>query len=486
MRRDLPPFERSPRADIPPPPIPGRRHYNPFLVFGIPIFFVLAFYVMLVVVTQADQIFLPGNELHIGVFKVIPGVDSSSNPDYANIEQRINIVVMGLDQRRDEPSDTPSRTDSVFILTLDPYSKTAGMFFIPRDTLVEIPDGAGGYVKNRINVAYEMGQYNYNNYPGGGPGLVKDTIEHNFGIPIDHYVLLNFNNFVALIDELGGIDVDVPQYVYDGAYNDCNRCPTYAVEFLPGLQHMDGETALAYARLRKTDNDFKRIERQQLVIKATVKRASDAGVLLGSNPINLYKKYKDSVQTDISDFKVPGLAALGSEIGVDNIVMVSMAPATYPCTSGCNGAAVLLWDRDKMEELKARVFNDGRLQGEHAIVEVLNGTQRPDLAGSFAAFLTKQGMAPEQVQIDEYAGGELWNTTVIYDFSNKAYTAKKLADWLKLDPTRILPASHPDAAHIRDLSPASDVVVILGEDVSLPDDVVSGDTSLRETATAGG
>ncbi|MCH8955164.1 LCP family protein, partial [candidate division KSB1 bacterium] len=66
------------------------------------------------------------------------------------------------------------------------------------------------------------------------------------GLPvdeIDYYIVLNFNNFIELIDELGGIDVDVPSYARDVAYNDCNGCPYYPVEFFAGLQHMDGETA---------------------------------------------------------------------------------------------------------------------------------------------------------------------------------------------------------------------------------------------------
>lgn len=470
---------------MPAPAVAGRRHYNPALIFGIPIFAVFAFYVMLVVITQADQIFLPGNDLNIGVFKIVPGVDSGQNPDSASIDERINIVVLGLDQRRDEPADMPARTDTVFILTLDPFSKTAGIFSIPRDTLVDIPDGYGGYTKNRINVAYETGEYRYTNYPGGGAGLVKDTIEYNFGIPIDNYILLNFNNFVELIDELGGIDVDVPEYVYDGAYNDCNKCAYHEVEFIEGPQHMDGETALAYARVRKMDNDFKRIERQQLVIKSTAMRAASAGTLLGGNPLDLYKKYKDSVNTDISDFRIPGLAKLGQQVGFDNINMVSLAPATYPCQTGCGGAAVLYFDKAKMEELKARVFSDGRLQGEHAVVKVLNGTETPDLAGSFASFLTNQGLASEQVTIDEYANGELYDRTAIYDLSGKLYTAQKLAEWLNLDTTLIKPAEDPGTQRLRESSPSSDVVVILGADVQLPDEV-TGDTSLSNVATTGG
>ena len=124
-----------------------------------------------------------------------------------------------------------------------------------------------------------MGEYTYKDYPGGGAGLVKDTIEHNFNIPIDYYVLLNFNNFIELIDELGGIDIDVPEYAYDPAYNDCNDCYYYPVEFLEGPEHMVGERALAYARIRASDNDFKRIERQQLVVKATARKAADLGTV---------------------------------------------------------------------------------------------------------------------------------------------------------------------------------------------------------------
>lgn len=464
-RRDFPPLERPRRDNADEFEMPRRRHYSPLIIFSIAIFAVAAFYLGLVVVTQADQIFLPGNELGLPVVKSLPGVDSGNTPDFADINERINIVLLGLDQRRDEPDDQPYRTDTVMILTIDPYSKTAGAFSIPRDTLVQIPDGYGGYTEDRINVAYELGEYMYRGYPGGGAGLVKDTIEYNFEIPIDHYVVLNFNSFIEIVDELGGITVDVPEYVYDPAYSDCNRCAYRYVEFVPGPQQLDGETALAYARLRHSDNDFKRIERQQLVIKAMARRASDIGVLLGSNPINLYKKYKESVKTDISDIRAAGLALLGKQIGPDNIHTVSMQPATYPCT-GCS-ASVLLWDPQKLEELKAQVFSDGRLQTEQARVEVLNGTPVPDLAGDFASFLRGQGLPSEQIAVDEYAGGELYDETLIIDLSGKSYTVSRLAQWLGLPGSRVLTASDPRSAPFIDT--VANVVVVLGKDVDLPD-----------------
>ncbi len=262
--------------------------------------------------------------------------------------------MLGLDLRRDEPDDLPARTDSVMILTMDPYSKTGGAFSIPRDTSVEIPDGYGGFTNDRINMVYELGEYTYKDYDGGGAGLVKDTIEHNFDIPIDNYVILNFNNFIELIDELGGIQIDVPEYAYDPSYSDCNSCYTYPVEFLEGPEGMEGERALAYARIRASDNDFKRIERQQLVLRAVSKKAAELGTVF-SNPVSLYNKYNDAVKTDISEFQIPGLADLAKQVGPDNIRTVSMAEATYPCDY-CPGA-VLLFNEAKMEKLRDQVFS---------------------------------------------------------------------------------------------------------------------------------
>ena len=465
----------SDRPSGPEPPLRVHRRYNPALIFGIPLFAVAAFYLALVVVTQLDDVFLPGNEL--GVPSVLPFV-GEDDPEYASVEERINILVMGLDLRRDESDDTPGRTDSVFVLSMDPYSKTAGIFSIPRDLLVEIPNGRGGYTRDRINTAYEVGQYTYDDYPGGGGGLARDTVEHNFDIPIDHYVVLNFNNFIEIVDELGGVDVDVPEYAYDAAYNDCKRCPFYPVEFVPGTQHMDGETALAYARIRKSDNDFKRIERQQIVMRATAKKAFDLGILL-DDPLGLYKKYKDSVKTDIGDFKAGGLALLSRQIGLDNIRMESIASATYPCpASACGGAAMLLADWDAVEEIKNRVFSDGRLQSEGAIVKVLNGTATPDLAQEFAAFLRAQGIPAEQISVDEYANGALYNSTLVVDLSGKTHTAQKLASWLALAETRIKKAADPEAVQFGD--PAANVVVVLGADARVPQLPAARETTLPD------
>jgi hypothetical protein len=277
---------------------------------------------------------------------------------------------------------------------------------------------------------------------------------------------MNWASFIEIVDELEGIDVNIPEYAYDPAYSDCSFCGSvYPVEFVPGVEHMDGERALAYARIRKSDNDFKRIERQQIVMRAVATKALSLNLLDAGKAKGLYDKYTASVRTNIPAIKVPGLALLGRDIGVDNLRMVSMAPATYPCN--CGPASVLSWDPSLVEELKAQVFSDSLLAEEYARVEVLNGTVVPDLAGDFAGFLRLKGVDPLQVSVDEYADGLLYDQTIIIDVGGDAhYTAERMAEWLGLPDGRVLAGSDAQAAPFLDTT--AEVVVVLGADVEVP------------------
>ena len=447
-----------------------RGHFNFPLIAGIFAFALLSLYAFAAMVTQIDDDLLPGNQLSIPIVRALPGIDDGSDPDSAEtIDERINILLLGLDQRLDDASDEPYRTDSVVIFTIDPFAKTAGAFSIPRDTLVDIPDGNGGvYSQNRINVAYGMGEYtSLKGYPGGGPQLVMDTIDQNFGIPIDYYVIMNWENFIEIIDELGGIDVTVKRYAYDPAYAECSFCgEVYPVEFVPGTEHMDGRRALAYARIRKSDDDFKRIERQQDVMQAVASKALTLNLFDVGKAKNLYSQYTQSVRTNIPAIKVPGLALLARQVGLENLRTVSAADATFPCTY-CGPAAVLDWDPVKFEELKAQVFSDAILIQEYARVEVLNGTVVPELAGDFAGVLRIRGVGSELILIDEYADGLLYDTTIVIDVnSNADHTATKVAEWLGLPEGSVI--SGTDARAVGFLDTNAQVVVVLGADVHLP------------------
>ncbi|MBE7474832.1 MAG: hypothetical protein DPW09_14230 [Anaerolineae bacterium] len=180
---------------------------------------------------------------------------------------QLNVLILGQDRR---PGETgPVRTDTLILAAFDPQQPQAALLSIPRDLWVDIP----GQGANRINTAHYFGELTQ---PGYGPELAKQTVQNNFGPTLHGYILVDFAGFVALIDALGGIEVDVPETIVDENY------PTddygYTTIVIPaGPQHMDGATALIYARTRHTDSDFGRSQRQQQVLRALVKRLAQPG-----------------------------------------------------------------------------------------------------------------------------------------------------------------------------------------------------------------
>lgn len=171
---------------------------------------------------------------------------------------RLNVLILGLDHRPGE--NLPARTDSLILATFDPQQPHVALLSIPRDLWVDIP----GHGSNRINTANYFGDLDQ---PGHGPLLAVQTVQQNFGLTLHGYLELDFNGFVALVDALGGIDLEAPETIVDDRY----PTPDYGVTTITipaGPQHMDGATALIYARTRHADSDFGRGQRQQQVLRA--------------------------------------------------------------------------------------------------------------------------------------------------------------------------------------------------------------------------
>lgn len=234
-------------------------------------------------------------------------------PDWDK-KDRINVLLLGVDRREQE--EIP-RSDTIIVVTIDPLTKDVSMLSIPRDLLVTIP----GYGENKINAAYALGA----NSPITGPGLVRATIEYNFGIPIHYYAEVDFDGFVRIVDTLGGVVVDVPAPIKDDEYpgEDYNYTRIY---FAPGLQRMDGKTALRYVRTRHDDNDFSRGYRQQQVLRAL--REQGLRLDLIRKAPQLVDSLGDTVRTDLSPTQVLALAKLGTEIPRDRIHSYTLLDAT--------------------------------------------------------------------------------------------------------------------------------------------------------------
>jgi LCP family protein required for cell wall assembly len=454
----------SRREPATPPPRPSRpRLRNQLLfVFGIILLAGGAFYTALVVATQIDQIFFPDSEIKIGGgLARLPLIDKSNTGEELG-GGRINVLVMGLD-RRPREGDAPSRTDTMFVMTVDPSTRTARGLAMPRDLFVDIPSKTGNTTfKERVNAAYVIGETQ--DYQGGGPALAKATVEKLLGIKIHYYVTIDFEGFREVINLIGGVDVDVPPPGVNDPFYSETELPGdyYPCVFQPGLHHMDGSDALCYSRVRRNSSDLDRIFRQQRIMFAVMDKVTELKVLADpANALNLWKRYKSTIQTDINDFQVPGFAKLIGSIDTDQMAFLSLGAVTTPYTTP-QGAAVLLPSPEGIAVIVDAFMSDDRLLQEAALVEVQNGTSTNGHASKAVEYLTQLGI-PQASLVAVNASGA-YDRTEIIDFGGKRYTAERIAGWLSVPKNRVRQGTEADQL-LRNSE--ADIVVILGPDAKV-------------------
>ncbi len=179
------------------------------------------------------------------------------------VKQRkvINIALFGADNSKGIESTSEERSDVMKIVSLDFDNKKIKVTSLERDVVVYIPGDHQEY--GHFNWAYWF----------GGPELAVKTINYNLDLDITQYVTLNFRSVIELIDLIGGVDISLTKaeatYFVDG-HIDHNA--------VPGVNHMNGEVALSYARLREIDSNFNRMERQNNVIRAVITKLKDKSV----------------------------------------------------------------------------------------------------------------------------------------------------------------------------------------------------------------
>nr|WP_309098545.1 LCP family protein [Fredinandcohnia onubensis] len=175
----------------------------------------------------------------------------------------VSILLMGVEDY--SSGGNGGRTDTLLVATLNPKNHSMKLLSIPRDTLVYIPNK--GY-KDKINHAYGSGEEE----------STIETVEEFLDIPIDYYATINFNGFKTIIDEIGGVTVDVPFDFWEKSDEPGQR----RLYFEEGKMKLNGEEALAYARMRKRDprGDFGRNDRQKQIIGAVVDRITSPNMLL--------------------------------------------------------------------------------------------------------------------------------------------------------------------------------------------------------------
>jgi LCP family protein required for cell wall assembly len=383
-----------------------------------------------------------------------------------NGSDRVTVLVMGLDYRDWESGTGAPRTDSMMLVTVDPVAHTAGMMSIPRDLWVEIP----GFEHNRINTAYFLGE-SYN-LPGGGPALAMKTVENLLGVPVQYYAVIEFSAFEKMIDEIGGIEVLVPERVKISPLGRRSR-------WLEAKAYrLDGPDALAYARARKTEGgDFDRAQRQQQVILAVRDRVLELNMIptLITRAPALYQELQQGIRTNLSFDQMLALSLLASQIDKKEIRRGVIAPPemvlfeTLP-----DGAEVLKPVPDRIRELRDEIFTNTSAiapsvpvesidpietaKQETARLAVRNGSGIEGLATRTSDYLKSQGLNVTEVGNADRLDYEV--SRILVHSDRYPYTVRYLAGLLHLSESQILSQVDP--------SSTVDIEVILGRDWDVP------------------
>lgn len=243
---------------------------------------------------------------------------------------RTNILLLGTDAR--QPESWVGRTDTMVLATIIPWRPYGGMLSLPRDLWVVIPD----YGENRINTAHFFGEADQ---AGGGPPLAMQTVQSNFGVNVDYYIRVRFVGFLEIVDALGGVEIELgqPMSGYDA-----------------GKHLLNGEQALAFVRDRAGSDDFARIARGQIFLKALGKhmltpsawvRLPQVAAVLG-----------DFVESDIPVWLWPRLGFALLRLGPDGIDgRVITREMTNPFTTS-GGAQVLGPNWERINPVLMEVF----------------------------------------------------------------------------------------------------------------------------------
>ena len=331
----------------------------------------------------------------------------------------LNILLVGTDERTEAVNDADAfthlnqldgtedttefsddaRSDSMILVSLDIKDHVIRLVSIERGTGVPI-----------LLDGYE-GQYDWitHTFRYGGAKLTMKTIEDCFNVQVDHYVRVNFNSFVQIVDAVGGVDLDITEMEAKALNWEVPSNSMLIVNHVdPGPNHFDGYTALQYARLRKIDNDWKRVERQRTVIKAVLDQVQNASVMELDNLLNTILPL---IQTNFTKSEIAALLVqLPGFLGCDVQQMSMPLQGTYGIRTGMDDR--LMYDPDWVVNIKAL---QDFLYDDKTAEEVIAAT--PETAAAEAAgelVIATRESADVTNPVDEYNSKYLHRIDMTY------------------------------------------------------------------------
>ncbi len=382
-------------------------------------------------------------------------------------EGRINILLLGI-----SGENHPSRnlTDTIMIMSADTNQKKVSMLSLPRDLYANIPELS---YSAKINTVY---QYGLQNNEGTEP--VKKTVEEITGIPIHYFLILDFDGFKKIIDDIGGVNIMVERDIYDPRYPG----PNYSYETFEikkGLRHMDGETALKYARERHNDpqGDFGRARRQQQVIQAVKNRVFSLQTFLNVFTLNnLLDTLEQNLKTNIQLNEIESFINLAKVVDSQNItneVVDAWNKDSLLKVSHINTGSARMFiliprvgNFSEVQELAQNIFNLDKIQKRQAEIEkeeasitIINQSNDKNLGNKIRELLRDKLKMKNVSFLHNQAKPENISTIIIDNTNGqKLFTLDEL---LKKLPARLESGNND----IMELVKNYDFAVLLGSDL---------------------
>jgi len=247
---------------------------------------------------------------------------------------RTNVILMGIDAR--DTNTNLGRTDTLILATIQtaPIKPYIGILSIPRDLWVVIP----GHGENRINSAYFFAEIEQT---GSGPQATMNTIDHNFNVKPDYFVQINFEEFRTFVELLGGVEISLPRPMSG---------------YPEGTQYMDGDQALAFVRDRMGSDDFFRMERGQLFLKALWRKMLTPSTLLRLP--EMIPTINATLDTDIPVWQWPPLIYSILRVGPEGIDARTITREMVQPFTTSGGAQVLSPNWDLIRPLINELFEE--------------------------------------------------------------------------------------------------------------------------------
>lgn len=426
--------------------------------------------------TSVLKIFSGSNQ---SLFKQIGHLVTSADKPLAGEDQdRINILLIGIGG---EGHPGAYLADTIILASFKPSTKQVALLSIPRDLFVPIP----GYTEKsgswrKINYANAYG--NEINYPGGGETLLAKTLEDLFKLKIPYYVRLDFTGFRKIVDDVGGLDIEVENRFTDYQYPDYNY-GWQTISFDAGEQHFDGEKALQFARSRHgccgEGSDFARSRRQQKILQAFKEKVFSLTTLI--NPIrisNILTDLGQHAKTNLEPWEAIRLAKLLSNLKQDQIInrtFDTSAEGLLVSSYTVDGAYILRprAGAANFSELTALIQNIFSYQTQTAQatepvrIEIYNGTNQTGLANKKAEGLRLANFVVLKIA---NAPSRDYEATVIYDLTgNQQMEALKvIRSQVGGNVTTEIPASFQNFRQAQQKSDSDleepDFIIILGQD----------------------